>query len=31
MWAYTCEFDNKLTETAKLVTVNFVKFSIDLN
>ena len=31
MWAYTWEFDYWLTETAKLVTANFVKFSIDLN
>ena len=31
MWAYTWEFDHWLTETAKLVTANFVKFSIDLN
>ena len=30
MWAYTCEF-NRLVEIAKLVAVNVIQFSIQVN
>ena len=30
MWAYTCEF-NRLLEIPKLMAVNFIQFSIQLN